>query len=287
MTPLTFQQFDTIYQDSVRKVFEHWTPQMQTELAAHCHSWGPGLFDFRNYLKVSAVRFYKAYESIAVDEDCERICDVGGFWGVFPLILKRIGYDVAMTESLKYYGESFTGLFRCIEDSGVQIFDYDPFLPGVLLDDSFDVIAVMAVLEHYPHSLRHFMQNIRSLMRPDGKLYIEVPNVAYWPKRFGMLRGQTPYAQLREIFLSDVPFIGHHHEFTIDELRDLAKLSGLAILSEDFYNYTPGSLRNLKMLLRSPFQFMAFTFARETRECMAILCKLENCEKQLMEKGTD
>jgi len=260
---------------------------MQTELAAHCHSWGPGLFDFRNYLEVSAVRFYKAYESIAVNGNDQRICDVGGFWGVFPLTLKAIGYDVAMTESLKYYGESFTSLFKCIEDSGVQIFDYDPFLPGASLDESFDVVAVMAVLEHYPHSLRQFMQHIRSLIRPDGKVYIEVPNVAYWPKRVGMLKGQTPHAQLREIFLSDVPFIGHHHEFTIAELRDLAMLSGLSILNEDFYNYTPGSLRNLKMLLRSPFQFMAFTFARETRECLAVLCKLENCDKQLMEKGTD
>lgn len=279
MTQLTFQHFDEIYQDSVKTVFEHWTPAMQTLLAAHCHSWGPGLFDFRNYLQASSLRFYRAYRSLADDTHDQKICDVGGFWGVFPLTLKKIGYGVSMTESLQYYGDSFKALFECIVDNGVKVFDYDPFLSDASLPESFDVITVMAVVEHYPHSLRLFMENIRSLIKPDGKIYIEVPNVAYWPKRIGLMKGQTPHAQLKEIFLSDVPFIGHHHEFTIAELRDLAKLSGLSVLREDYYNYTPGSLRTLKMLLRSPFQFLAFTLVKETRECLAVLCKLEEREK--------
>jgi 2-polyprenyl-3-methyl-5-hydroxy-6-metoxy-1,4-benzoquinol methylase len=275
MPQLSFSQFDQIYQDSVTTVFRHWTPEMQSILAAHCHSWGPGLFDFRNYLQASSCRFYKAYLSFAAGSDDQTICDVGGFWGVFPLTLKKIGYEVSMTESLQYYGESFTALFECIVDNGVQIFDYDPFAPEASLKKSFDVITVMAVLEHYPHSLKQFMENVCSLLAPDGRIYIEVPNVAYWPKRVGLMKGQTPHAQLKEVFLSDVPFIGHHHELTISELRDLAKLSGLAILREDFYNYTPGSHRNLWMLLRSPFQFLAFSLIKESRECLTILCKLE------------
>lgn len=273
MQPLSFKDFDAIYQEAVAVVFAHWTTEMQGELAAHCHSWGPGLFDFKNYLSASSLRFYKAYRSFAAAGLQQRVCDVGGFWGVFPLTLKKIGFDVAMTEALQYYGESFRALFQSIQDHGVTIFDYDPFEPEASLPQKFDVVTVMAVLEHYPHSLKHFMSNIRSLLKPAGSLYIEVPNIAYWPKRVALLRGHTPQAQLAEIFRSDVPFIGHHHEFTIAELRDLARLSGLKILAEDFYNYTPGSLPHLKMMVRSPVQFLAFALLKESRECLAILCQ--------------
>jgi 2-polyprenyl-3-methyl-5-hydroxy-6-metoxy-1,4-benzoquinol methylase len=119
----------------------------------------------------------------------------------------------------------------------VEIFDYDPFEAEAALDRRFDVVTLMAVLEHYPHSHKILMKYISSLIRPDGKLYIEVPNIAYWPKRVSLLIGRTPLA---DIYRSDVPFIGHHYEFTITELRELADLSGMKALAEDFYNYTPG-----------------------------------------------
>ncbi len=281
MTPLSFKNFNAIYREAVSIVFEHWTTEMQAELALHCHSWGPGLFDFKNYLQLSSLRFYKAYRTFALGGTSQRVCDVGGFWGVFPLTLKKLGYeDVAMTESLKYYGESFTKLFKGIADQGVTIFDYDPFEPEAVLSERFDVVTVMAVLEHYPHSLKGFMQNVRALLKPESKLYLEVPNIAYWPKRMALLlHGQTPQARLEEIYLSGVPFIGHHHEFTIAELRDLARLSGLKILSEDFYNYTLGEYPKLKMLLRLPLHFLAFAVLKESRECLAVLCRVEDNEK--------
>ncbi len=270
----TFQQFDAIYQQSVEIVFAHWTEQMQVELAEHCHAWGPGIHDFRNYLEVSSIRFYKAYSAFADRGNKQSVCDVGGFWGVFPLTLKKLGFDVAMTESLQYYGDSFSSLFKCIRDHGVTIFDYDPFEPTASMPSRFDVITVMAVLEHYPHSLKTFMKNIRSLLKPDGRIYIEVPNIAYWPKRIALLRGQSPLAPVSDIFHSAVPFIGHHHEFTISELRELVTLSGLSILAEDFYNYTIVDSPGLKTRLRYPLMFPVFNLFKESRECFAVLCQL-------------
>lgn len=275
--PLSFEEFDRVYQESVELVFEHWTSEMQAEMAVHCHAWGPDLFDFKNYLTVSSNRFYRAYRAFASRGHKQRVCDVGGFWGVFPITLKELGFDVAMTESLQYYGDSFGRLFKYIAERGVPIFDYDPFEPGArLLAPRFDVVTVMAVLEHYPHSLKVFMENINALMANDGRIYIEVPNIAYWPKRVGLLRGQTPLALVGDIYRSGVPFIGHHHEFTIAELRELARLSGLSVLTEDFYNYTPGAVPGFKMLVRSPLQFLAFSFLKDSRECLAVLCKTKD-----------
>jgi len=265
---LSFESFDEIYQDSVSLVLEHWNAEMQTELARHCYGWRPEAFDFRNYLMLSSLRFYRAYSAFVRGGLDQRICDVGGFWGVFPITLKTLGFDVVMTESLQYYGATFSELFHRIEQSGVTIIDYDPFQPGKHLDQKFDVVSVMAVLEHYPHSLKNFMENMISLMKPNGKLYLEVPNIAYWPKRVRFMLGFSPQVQLSDIYRSAVPFIGHHHEFTISELRELASLSGLRIVSEDFYNYSVGAT-TWKRLLLSPIN----AFLKDSRECLAVMCE--------------
>lgn len=275
MALLSFQEFDKVYQASVRAVFEHWNAEMQQVIALHCHGWSPGLFDFKSYLEASSVRFYKAYSHVAREGENLAVCDVGGFWGVLPLTLKELGYRAAMTETLKYYNDSFKALFDFIRGRGVEIFDYDPFEEDAALDKELDVVTLMAVLEHYPHSHKTLMKNVARLMKTKGKLFIEVPNIAYWPKRVGLLMGRTPLASLEDVYRSQVPFIGHHHEFTIAELRDLARLSGMKVLEEDFYNYTPGSSPDLKMFIRRPVQFMAFLLRKETRECLAVLCERE------------
>lgn len=273
MNKLSFKEFDNIYQNFVKKVYTYWTPQMQTEIAFHCQRYA--VFDFKTYLEASSIRFYKAYCAIAEVGERKTVWDVGGFWSVFPLTLKKLGFDVTMTESLQYYSNSFNDLFNFIAENGVIVMDYDPFLSNMPLKSRFDAITVLAILEHYPHSLKIFMKNIISSMKPDGKVYLEVPNIAFWPKRINLLYGRTPLTQLKDIYLSEVPFIGHHHEFTISELRDLINLAGLTIISEDFYNYSPGSIINFRMLRQYPFRFLIYKFLKDSRECLAVLCRLD------------
>jgi 2-polyprenyl-3-methyl-5-hydroxy-6-metoxy-1,4-benzoquinol methylase len=277
---LSFSDFDKVYQEAVNAVFKYWTPQMQMEIAAHCYGWRPGRFDFRNYLRVSSIRFYKAYRSFAEGGKEQTICDIGGFWGVWPVTLKALGYKVTMTESLQYYSHSFDKLFNHLRHAGVNIIDYDPFREGAKMPENFNVITVMAVLEHYPHSLKIFMENIVSMVNQHGKVYIEVPNIAFWHKRVRLMFGQTPLVESKDIYKSAVPFIGHHHEFTMAELKDLVDLSGLSMISENFYNYSPGWLPTLKMFLRHPIRFMIFLLVKDNRECIAVLCKLKHIKHE-------
>jgi 2-polyprenyl-3-methyl-5-hydroxy-6-metoxy-1,4-benzoquinol methylase len=270
---LPFSDFDKLYQSTVRDVCHLCSHRMQEELSQHCQGWKPGRFDFENYLKLSTTRFFNAYRSL-VDHGSfpvRTICDVGGFFGVFPVTLKKLGFQVTMTESLQYYGEAFSPLFRFIEGEGVSVVDYDPFrserTPG-----QFDAVTVVAMLEHYPHSLMRFMKNVVSMALEGGNLYIEVPNIAHWPKRIGLLRGRSPLVPLRDIYLSAEPFIGHHHEFTMEELRDLADLSGIRIEREYCFSYseTSGIWQRLR---DKPVGTIAQAFLPDARECLAILCK--------------
>jgi 2-polyprenyl-3-methyl-5-hydroxy-6-metoxy-1,4-benzoquinol methylase len=178
MDVLPFPEFDRIYQETVREVYGHWSPAMQERLAENCRGWAPDVFDFRNYLQASSERFYRAYRRLAELAPGNRVCDVGGFWGVFAVTLRALGFNVTMTESLGYYGDAFDPLFRAIETRGIVVVDYDPFAPDQRLSARFDAVTVMAVIEHYPHSLKPFLDNLKGLLGPSGIVHIGVPNIA-------------------------------------------------------------------------------------------------------------
>ncbi len=258
------------------ELLEHWTPEMQCQISVHSYGWGVDRFDFRAELQASAVRFYKAYRSFVSAETVSSVCDVGGFWGVFPVTLARLGFEVTMTESLRFYRGAFDKLFGVISREGVRVVDYDPFQPESSAPERFDVVTVMAVLEHYPHSLKTFMQNVTSLLEPKGIIYFEVPNIVFLPKRIKFLLGRSPLSPIEVIFNSEVPFIGHHHEFTISELRDLARLSGLVVLKENYYDYSIHAQPFLKRMAHRLLQIPGFLGLRDSRECLAIMCKRQN-----------
>lgn len=270
--PVSHKEFESIYRQATDEVLNYWTEAMQREIASHNRGWAPEDYNFKVYLEASLVRFYCAYLAMASGSSTKTVCDVGGFWGVFPVTLRALGFDVTMTESLQYYSGSFNRLFDHIRAKGVTIEDYDPFQAGASLSRKFDFVTVMAVLEHYPHSLHDFMTNAKSLLNSKGRLYLEVPNIAFWPKRMGLLLGNSPLTPFGNIYRSKVPFIGHHHEFTVSELGELARLSGLEILSTRAYNYSPNTGFYWKTVIRHPIQTLAFCLLKDSRECLAVLC---------------
>ena len=211
---------------------------------------GEESLDFREYLGRSVERYWHAYRSIASFDSAQAICDIGGFWGLLPLVLKQLGYDVSMTEALEYYGPAFDGLFGALESVGIRIINHDPF-GSKPVDATFDFLTIMAVLEHYPHSLRGFMTNARAMLRRNGGAYVEVPNIAYWPEPGLAGCGYSPLPSVSVIWQSEVPFTGHHHEFTIDEVESLARLSGFTVLEAASFNYSVGRLP-MRTLVRHP-----------------------------------
>lgn len=229
--------FEDVYRDAVTDVMSYYSPSMQASLCLHNAAWRAGSTDFEQYLRRSWIRGYIAL-SAAAARGATSICDVGGFWGVLPLVARRLGMDAALTEAMTYYGAAFDPLFGFLQGEGVRIHDMDLFDDGVHPPGDYDFVCLMAVLEHYPHSVETPMRLLWEMVGETGHLYVEVPNIAYLPKRLGLLRGVSPLVDIRLIWESAVPFIGHHHEYTVEELRRLSGLAGFRIEEEWFYNYS-------------------------------------------------
>lgn len=266
------EQFRRVYLNSVNDVLRFWTPSMQAEISRHNVGWRKNRTDFGGYLRHSELRYWIAFDVVRRTGPFSSYCDVGGFFGAYPLTLRRLGIDVSMTETLGYYSDSFLPLFAYLRQEGVEIIDHDPFEQEPLAGHCFDVVSAMAVLEHYPHSQRRFLEFMRSVAAPDGRLYIEVPNMAYWPRRWALLQGRTPLAPIEDIYESAVPFIGHHHEFTWDELQRLVALAGLEFIDGECYNYSfVGPW--IKRFISDPLLTL-MSMRPSMRECLAVVLRI-------------
>ena len=273
MKKVNYREFSEVYDLVLDEIYVYWNNDMQYFIAKHNKSWEPKNFDFYNYLKLSKKRFYNAY--MLFDEESKIICDVGGFFGVFPTVLSKLGYDVSMTEALKYYTNAFDGMFAYIRSNGVEIIDVDPFEKDVLPKNKFDEIMTLAVIEHYPHSLKIFMNNMSNALKESGNMIIEVPNIAYLYNRIKLLKGRTPLSDIKMILESNIPFTGHHHEFTFDELKVLVNSINFEITTSNFFNYS-NDYTNLSFILRNPLKAMILYLFEKTRECIIIKANCAN-----------
>jgi 2-polyprenyl-3-methyl-5-hydroxy-6-metoxy-1,4-benzoquinol methylase len=236
-------RFRTAYRDAVRDVLPFITPDRQRLIARHDPSLSPERHDFAEYLGASEGRYATAlsmFQRSRHDGDGEpRVLDIGGFLGAFPLALARLGIPVTMAERLEYYGGAFDDLIELLHAESVRVWDAD--LTERLAGDPGDrytLVTSMAMVEHLAHSPRMLLENARGLLAEGGRFVVEIPNIAYWPKRVAALRGGTVHPALRDVYDAAVPYIGHHREYTAAELRDVLEWSGFEVLELSGYNYS-------------------------------------------------
>jgi len=267
---VTRAEFSSVYQACVCEMAQR-MPTDWSALAKHNAGWRKGRFDAKDYLVTSEIRYWHALRFM-MGEGVQRVLDVGGFLGSFPLALKRLGYDVAIAERYGYYGNAMEQIASHLAASGVRVIDADLTEPTGIPQDlkcQFDALTCMAVAEHLAHSPMMLMENLRDGLRPGGALLFEVPNVAYWPKRFAFFfRGETVHAPIAEVYHSAIPFTGHHREYTLQDARYVLTEAGFEIAEEQTFNYTVGPNR--------PFQYLkylpAFLF-KEWAEVIMLGCR--------------
>jgi SAM-dependent methyltransferase len=234
--------FAAAYRQAVDDVMRFITPEHQVLMARHNPDLHPDSYDIRNYLALSEKRYVPAVEMINRHHRGDArptVLDVGGFLASFPLALARVGVPTTLSEKYGYYYGAFDDLRDYLVDNGVSVLDLDLTDPGETLpSQQFDVVTNMAMIEHLAHGPKDLLENIHKLVADDGHFVIEVPNITYWPTRINFLRGRSVHPHVRFVYRSETPFMGHHREYTRDEVADVLDWSGYDVSELITLNYS-------------------------------------------------
>jgi hypothetical protein len=235
-------QFRGEYRRAVRDVARFITAERQQEIARHNLGLHPSRTDLAAYLNASEERYVRAvqlFNTHLPDGIAHRALDVGGFLGAYPLTLVRLGVPVTLAEVYAYYGGALDDLSDYLAAEGIEIWDVDFTEPlDRAVTRTFTMVTNMAMLEHLPGSPAQLMSNLRAMIDERGALVIETPNLAYWPKRWELLRGRSVHPPLDVVYGSASPFMGHHREYTVTELTDLLRWTGFRTRAVECFNYS-------------------------------------------------
>jgi 2-polyprenyl-3-methyl-5-hydroxy-6-metoxy-1,4-benzoquinol methylase len=233
-------EFRCVYRGAVAEVAPMVGPVELERLSAHNRALLGT--DPRDYLEGSEVRYLRALRLLGsrVSEQ-DSVLEVGGFLGVFPLALARLGVPVTVAERYDLYDGALDPVRKLLEEAGARVWDVD-FIAAAVPVERYPVVVNMAMVEHVAGSPRRLMENLRSCC--EGSLLLEVPNLAYGYKRWQLLCGRTIHPPLRDVYESATPFTGHHREYTAADLRELLELSGFSLEEATSFNYSlDGSIR--------------------------------------------
>jgi SAM-dependent methyltransferase len=90
------------------------------------------------------------------------------------------------------------------------------------INQKFDIILMMDVLEHCVHPV-DVLKSLQKIIKPNGKIIITGPNVAYWAVRKDLLLGRWNYTD------SGILDRTHLHFYTASTWQSLIEDSGYKI----------------------------------------------------------
>jgi SAM-dependent methyltransferase len=160
---------------------------------------------------------FKLLEPFARSGD--RVFEVGAGLGCTVKAFQLAGYDASGVEP----GAAFSDFAREQLQSPVATGQ----LEEMPLQPTYDLILLVHVIEHF-QSPRRSLQFIHGLLRPDGQLYVECPNVA------------APHAAPHKLF-----HFAHIYNFTYLTLNALARSCGFRVV----HRFSDERDRNLRVLL--------------------------------------
>lgn len=167
------------------------------------------------------------------------VIEIGSLFGSFSLPLRRLGFDVTAVDRYRSYGASFAGYTKMFADEGVSVISTSREDEATLADriGQFDVTLAMAVIEHIPHTPRHFLQSLRRMTRPGGLIAIDTPNVTRFWNRQRLNQGESIFQDIRVQYACEAPYEGHHREYTAAELVWMLEQIGCSDISVALFDY--------------------------------------------------
>lgn len=168
-------------------------------------------------------------------------------------ILQALGYKCSAFDDLEEDWHKQPGerdrILGFARDSGIDFRLANgngfPFQPG-----QFDMVMMHDVLEHIHDSPRELMNDLLELIRPDGFLFVTVPNQVNIKKRIEVLMGRTNLTAFETFYWSAIPWRGHIREYVRDDLVKLADYLSLEIVELHGVDHM---LQKIPRAMRGPY----------------------------------
>lgn len=159
--------------------------------------------------------------------------DIGCGSGRLLYVARRAGWETMGLE----LSEEMAGLVR--NKLGIQVFvgDFLETEAHAISEDQFDLICLRHVLEHLP-DCKLAMSKLRELLKPDGHILIEIPNIASLSKK--VKRFLTNIGLRRAKYPADM-VIGHANEFCRSSFEYLLEETGFTLVRWETYSKRPAA----------------------------------------------
>ena len=169
-------------------------------------------------------------------EGVPKLLDVGCGPMNNTAVFQRVGFECCSVDDLSdpwhLHDDNREKIARFAQTAGIRFHlqspgDYSIPFP----EDHFDVVALMAVIEHLHESPREILNAAGRHLRDDGILCITMPNSVNARKRLDVLRGRTNYPNADQFYRCVGPWRGHVREYTLGETVRLCRAAGYSVLS--------------------------------------------------------
>lgn len=238
--------YDALFQSPIGRVVLEETARLTALLPTYdpsrldAHNTAFSREFFRNYLRQSAIRVLNLIEQLqAGGLDAGTILEIGPLFGQFATTLKRLGYDVTVVDRYRSHNGAFDGYVRYFTELGIRVIEATRADEAALTASlgQFDAVISMAVIEHIPHTPREFLAMLASHVRTNGLLAVDTPNIARFWNRRRLGSGLSIHQDLAEQFACEIPYEGHHREYTAAEVAWMLEQVGCVDVRTKLFDY--------------------------------------------------
>lgn len=162
-----------------------------------------------------------------------RVVELGAAPGDQVAALAHLGYDATAVDlgvASDDWSDGTPGRMRSLlARAGVDLIVWDlEQTPYPLPDASFDAVVMTEVYEHLREYPIRSLLEVRRILSPGGRLYFTTPNAAYLANRLRLLAGRSVGSPLPD-WIGGLPHARHAREYTVAEVEELMRRSGLAV----------------------------------------------------------